>query len=222
MLSKQDFSHSGQRRYDRFMIGRLIVVPALLGIIFFPSGSFAGSLEVGAYIIPVGGIKVGDSVPVFHAKGIFGEDLDLSVLLKSNKKIVLAFWSMYCSACLEKFSSMIAIQEKYKEAGLEVISVNTDGEYRKSEQAIMKFISDYESREGMKVNFPVLYDESNWLALAMNVNFLPTIITVDGQGKVHNIYRRFGEESESEILEGIETIVKELLASGGGVAKGDK
>jgi alkyl hydroperoxide reductase subunit AhpC len=220
MLSEQGFFHGGQRRYDLFMIRRLIVVPALLLVILFPSGAFAGSLEVGAYIIPVGGIKVGDSVPVFHAKGIMGEDLDLSVLLQSDKKIVLAFWSMYCSACLEKFSSMITIQEKYREAGLEVISINTDGEYRKSEQAIRDFISSYEEKQRAKVNFPVLYDESNWLALAMNVNFLPTIITVDSKGKVHNIYRRFGEESEAEILQGIETIVKELLASGGGAAKG--
>jgi alkyl hydroperoxide reductase subunit AhpC len=204
------------------MVGRLIVIPALLLIILFPSGTFAAALEVGAYIIPVGGIKVGDSVPVFHAKGIFGEDLDLSALLQSDKRIVLAFWSMYCSACLEKFSSMIAIQEKYKGEGLEVISINTDGEYRKSEQAIRNFISSYEEKQGTKVNFPILYDESNWLALAMNVNFLPTIITVDKRGKVHNIYRRFGEESESEILEGIEAIVKELLSAGGDAAEGGK
>jgi thiol-disulfide isomerase/thioredoxin len=212
----------GKRRYDHFMIGRLIVVPAFLLIVLFPSATFAGSLEVGAYIIPVGGVKVGDLVPVFHAKGIHGEDLDLSALLQSDKRIVLAFWSMYCSACLEKFSSMIAIQEKYKGAGLEVISINTDGEYRKNEQTIRDFISNYEEKQGAKVNFPVLYDESNWLALAMNVNFLPTIITVDGRGKVHNIYRRFGEESESEIFEGIEKIVQELLASGGDAAKGGK
>ena len=137
-----------------------------------------------------------------------------------DKRIVLAFWSMYCSACLEKFSSMITIQEKYRGEGLEVISINTDGEYRKSEQAIRDFIASYEEKQGAKVNFPVLYDESNWLALAMNVNFLPTIVTVDKKGRVHNIYRRFGEENESEILHGIEAIVQDLLASGEGAAKG--
>jgi alkyl hydroperoxide reductase subunit AhpC len=202
------------------MIGRLTVISALLLTFLLPSAALSGSLEVGAYIIPVGGIKVGDAVPVFHAKGIFGEDLDLSTLLKSDKRIVLAFWSMYCAACLEKFSSMITIQEKYRGEGLEVISINTDGEYRKSEQAIRDFISSYEEKQGAKVNFPILYDESNWLALAMNVNFLPTIVTVDKQGKVHNIYRRFGEENESEILQGIESIVQELLTSGEGAAKG--
>ena len=202
------------------MIGRLAVISAVLFTLLLPTGAFAGSLEVGAYIIPVGGIKVGDTVPIFHAKGIFGEDLDLSKLLKSDKRIVLAFWSMYCAACLEKFSSMITIQEKYRGKGLEVISINTDGEYRKSEQAIRDFIGSYEEKQGTKVNFPVLYDESNWLALAMNVNFLPTIVTVDEEGKVHNIYRRFGEENESEIRQGIEAIVKELLGSGKGAAKG--
>ncbi len=178
------------------------------------AGARAESSNMGAYIRPVGGIKTGDPVPVFHAKGIFGEDLDLGTLIKYEKKIVLAFWSMYCSSCIEKFNSMIAIQKKYEYSGLLVISVNTDGEYRKGVQTIRDFIAEYEKKKGVKVNFPVLYDETNWLALAMNIDFLPTIITVDGEGKVHRIYRRFGEGTDEEILAGIEEIVQDLLATG--------
>lgn len=172
----------------------------------------AGSGVEGAYIRPVGGVSPGDPVPPFHAKGLYGEDLDLSNLIKYEKKVVLAFWSMYCQACVEKFDAMIAIQKKYEYSGLVVISVNTDGEYRKGEDVIRDFIAAYEEKHGVKVNFPVLYDETNWLALAMNVNFLPTIITVNPQGKIHNIYRRFGESDKEAILAGIEEIVKDLLA----------
>lgn len=185
-----------------------------LALLAAAAAARADSSNLGAYIRPVGGIKIGDPVPNFHAKGIFGEDLDLGTLVQYEKKIVLAFWSMYCSACIEKFNSMIAIQKKYEYSGLLVISVNTDGEYRKGVQTVRDFIGEYEKKQGVKVNFPVLYDETNWLALAMNIDFLPTIITVDADGKVHRIYRRFGEGTEEEILAGIEDVVKDLLAAG--------
>jgi len=184
--------------------------------------ALAGPGVDGAYIRPVGGVAPGDPVPPFHAKGLYGEDLDLANLIKYDKKVVLAFWSMYCAACVEKFDAMIAIQKKYEYSGLVVISVNTDGEYRKGEQVIRDFISRYEEKNGVKVNFPVLYDETNWLALAMNVNFLPTIITVDPEGKIHNIYRQFGESDKEAILAGIENIVTDLLGLKGGSGQGSQ
>lgn len=197
--------------------GRVLGVSTaiLLVLLLSASSAQADYSQLGsAYIRPVGGIRVGDPVPLFHAKGLGGEDLDLASLLEYDKKVMLAFWSMYCQACVEKFNALIAIQKKYEYSGLVVISVNTDGEYRKGEQTIRDFIAEFETKNKVKVNFPVLYDETNWLALAMNINFLPTIISVDSQGKVHSIYRRFGEVSEEEIIAGIEKIVQDLFASG--------
>jgi thiol-disulfide isomerase/thioredoxin len=187
-------------------------IAAVLYLMLSPCGLLAGSARSDAYILPAGGISEGDPVPYFHAKAIDGEDISLDNLLISDKKIVLAFWSMYCSACVEKFNSMIAIQKKYENEGVFVISVNTDGEYRRGEGAIRNFISEFETRQGVKVNFPVLYDETNWLALAMNIDFLPMIITVDGKGRVHKVYRKFGEGTDEKIYEGIEVIVKALIA----------
>lgn len=199
---------------------RAAVICCAAFVLSFAPAAVAGPGVEGAYIRPVGGVTPGDPVPPFHAKGLFGEDLDLAELIKEDKKVVLAFWSMYCAACVEKFDAMIAIQKKYEYSGLVVISVNTDGEYRKGEQVIRDFIAGYEKKHGVKVNFPVLYDETNWLALAMNVNFLPTIITVGQDGKIHNIYRRFGESDKEAILAGIENIVADLLDLKGGSSPG--
>jgi len=191
----------------------LCCLAAWLSVLFPPAPSHAtGSSTLGAYILPVGGVKPGDPVPKFQAKGIYGEDLNFDDILAENKYVVLTFWSMYCKACIEKFNAMVAIQEKYREQGLKVVSINTDGEYRKGEQSIRSFIASLEERQGIKVNFPILYDESNWLALAMNIDFLPTIVTVDSSGDIRQIYRRFGEVTEEQILSGIEKIVVELIA----------
>jgi alkyl hydroperoxide reductase subunit AhpC len=195
----------------------LCCLAAWLAAVFPPSSVHAtGSSTLGAYILPVGGAKPGDAVPKFQAKGIYGEDLSFDAILAENKYVVLTFWSMYCKACIEKFNAMVAIQEKYRDQGLKVVSINTDGEYRKGEQSIRNFITGFEERQGIKVNFPILYDESNWLALAMNIDFLPTIITVDSSGKIRQIYRRFGEVTEEDILAGVEKIVVDLIAASSG------
>lgn len=170
-------------------------------------------LSAGAYIKEVGDLKAGDLVPRFQAKDIFGANVYLDEYLKGGKKIILAFWSMYCQACVQKFNAMVAVQKKYEPQGLKVISVNTDGEYRNGEQTIRDFIAEYEKKNRVQINFPVLYDESNWVAHAMRIAFLPTIISVDPQGRVYGFYQGFSEAGDAEIQAGIEALVQQVIAA---------
>ena len=184
---------------------------ALFILLLLPIQVCAESANLGSsYIRPIGGLKTGDLVPPFHAKDIYGQDLDLTSLLENDNKVILAFWSMYCQACIEKFRAMTAIQKKYKFKGLVVISVNTDGEYRKGEKVIRDFIEEYGQKNGFTVNFPVLYDETNWLALALNIDFLPSIVTLDKEGKVLDFYRGFNEVGDEAILASIEKLVDRM------------
>jgi peroxiredoxin len=167
----------------------------------------------GAFIMPVGALHVGDQVPAFKAKDIYGADLSLQEMMRAGKKPLLAFWSMYCQACVEKFNAMVAVQAKYGPQGLQVVSVNTDGEYQKGEQEIRGFIAEYEKKHNVRINFPVLYDERNWVPAAMHIEFLPTIVSVDAKGRVFGFYQGFNEAGQGEILAGIESLVQQLLAA---------
>ena len=104
-------------------------------------------------------IRIGSRVPAFKARGIFGKEVDFEALVQSGRPVVLAFWSMYCKACVEKFSALVALQTKYEPQGLQVISVNTDGEYREGEAKIKDFLGTIEAQRKIKINFPVIYDE---------------------------------------------------------------
>jgi peroxiredoxin len=168
-------------------------------------------LSAGAYIRSVGKLKVGDPVPSFRAKDIYGKEVCLEDLIRSGRKPVLAFWSMFCLACVQKFNAMVTVQGRLADRGIAVISVNTDGEYRKGEQTVRDFIADFEKRNGVKTNFPVLYDERNWLPQALNIEFLPTIVTVGPQGRVAGIYQQFQEKAEADIIAGIENLALDLL-----------
>jgi len=57
-----------------------------------------------------------------------------------------------CKACVEKFSALVALQAKYEPQGLQVISVNTDGEYQEGEETIREFLGTIEAK--LKINYP--------------------------------------------------------------------
>lgn len=168
--------------------------------------------SAGAYIRSVGSLKAGDAVPPFRAKDIYGAEVCLEDMIRAGKKPVLAFWSVYCQACVEKFVAMVAVQQRFGDRGLAVISVNTDGEYQKGEREIRDFIAAYERKLKFKINFPVLYDERNWLPQALKIEFLPTIVTVGPDSRIAGFYQKFDESSPEQILAGIESLARDLLA----------
>ena len=167
----------------------------------------------GVYVMDPGQIRIGTRVPAFKAKGLFGKEVDFEALVKSGRPVVLAFWSKYCKACVEKFSALVAVQTRYESQGLQVISVNTDGEYREGEATIKEFLGVIEAQRNIKINFPVIYDDRNWIPYALGITFLPTIISVDAQGLVLDVYQKFDEAGEAEILAGIEALVQKAVAT---------
>lgn len=165
------------------------------------------------YVMDPSQIRIGARIPEFKARGIFGKEVDFEALVQSGRPVVLAFWSKYCKACVEKFTALVALQSKYGPQGLQVISVNTDGEYREGEPTIREFLGVIEAQQKITINFPVIYDDKNWIPHALGINFLPTIIAVDSQGRVLDVYQKFDEAGEAEIYAGIEAIVKKAVAT---------
>ena len=115
----------------------------------------------GIYVMDPSQIRIGSRVPAFRAKGLNGSEVDFEAIVQGGRPVILAFWSRYCKACVEKFSALVALQAKYGPQGLQVISVNTDGEYREGEEKIREFLGTIEAK------------------LKIKINFLPTIIAVD-------------------------------------------
>ena len=140
-----------------------------------------------------------------------GRDVDLRGMLANRSKVLLVFWSMYCQSCIEKLAALVTVQERYGPQGVKIVSVNTDGEYGHGVDAVKRFVAEFEASHKVKLNFPVLYDEANPLPQALQIEFLPTIVSVDPDGRVLNVYQKFDESSEAAILAGIEGIVREML-----------
>ena len=200
---------------------RAVILVTALCLSLLPAVVPAGAEEEkvtfysGVYVMDPSQIQIGARVPPFKARGLFGKEVDFEALVRSGRPVILAFWSRYCKACVEKFSALVALQTKYEPQGLQVISVNTDGEYREGEATIKEFLGTIEAQRKITVNFPVIYDDKNWIPHALGINFLPTIIAVDSQGRVLDYYQKFDEAGEAEILAGIEALVKKAVATAG-------
>jgi alkyl hydroperoxide reductase subunit AhpC len=189
----------------------VLALPLLLAAAPPCRGADGPAPGAGSYILPAGQLRRGDMVPRFQAVDIYGAEVDLEGLMRAGKHPLLAFWSMYCKSCVDKFEAMTTLQTRYASQGLVVISINTDGEYRRGPQTVRDFVADYERRHGFKANFPILYDERNWVAQAMNVEILPTIITVDEAGRVAGFFQSFGKTAGQGVLAELEQLVRQEL-----------
>ena len=99
---------------------RLEAVPVLALLLLLsaaPPCRGADAPGSGSYILPAGQLRRGDLVPRFQAVDIYGVEVDLEALLKAGKHPLLAFWSMYCKSCIDKFDAMTTIQTRYASQG---------------------------------------------------------------------------------------------------------
>ncbi len=161
----------------------------LLGVIFLAScPGMAFSQEkamtpLSGGIPMIEGIKmleVGSAAPDFSIKDTDGNLFSLANE-RGKKTILIVFWSIFCEPCRAEMPAIQKLYEKYKDKGLDVISVALDGEPMKS--SIVGFVK----QEGY--TFRVLIDELDAqemfkVADPYGVGGTPTMYLLDKGGKV--------------------------------------
>jgi peroxiredoxin len=155
-------------------------------------------------------IKEGDKVSAFKGRNLDGEEIDVGALI-GKKVVVLAFWSIYCKPCVEEISSLIRLQDEFGGQDLEVIGINTDSELGIGR--IRTFIDRFESFEKKTINYENIYDEDNAISKLLGIGFLPTVLSVNTQGKIEKVFVGFEEKSEEEIFTDIRSLLPSVTAA---------
>jgi thiol-disulfide isomerase/thioredoxin len=153
-------------------------------------------------------IKEGAQVAPFKGRNLDGEEIDVGALI-GKKVVVIAFWSIYCKPCVEEISSLIRLQDEFGGDDLEVIGINTDSELGIGR--IRTFINRFESFEKKTINYENIYDEDNAISKLLGIGFLPTVLSVDAQGKVVKVFVGFEEKSEQEIFADIRSLLPSVV-----------
>lgn len=147
-------------------------------------------------------LEVGAPAPDFSIKDTDGNVFNLASE-KGKKSILIVFWSIFCEPCRAEMPAIQKLYDKYKDKGLDVVSVALDGEPLKT--SIVGFVK----QEGY--TFRVLIDELDAqemfkVADPYGVGGTPTMYLVDKAGKV--VLAKAGLLKEEELDKVVRTLVK--------------
>ncbi len=154
----------------------------------------------------------GEDLPSFTLKALNGEilgeryisvDRYIGVEAKEPKKAVLVtFFASYCEPCHKEMPLLVALQEAYKDKGLQVVMVSIDTEIEKIEQA-----KDLAKKNGAK--FPVLTDRYNIVAKRFFVTKLPNSYLASGAGKVIMANVGYNDDTSRRLVDEIRKTIGE-------------
>jgi peroxiredoxin len=93
---------------------------AALAVLLISANAFANAL-------PEGKPGAGDPAPTFSVFDIKGGKVNLAEILKGGKVVLLNFWGVRCSSCIEEIGYLNPLAEKYAAEGVVFLGVNVDG-----------------------------------------------------------------------------------------------
>lgn len=131
--------------------------------------------------------KVGNKAATFAQTGIDGKVVDLNAL--KGKYVLIDFWGSWCGPCRDSHPHLIALYEKYKNKGFEIVGVATEsGSLEKKEEAWRKAVTEDKINWLQVLNNP----EVNDIVKAYGIAAFPTKVLLDKDGTI--ILRTVGGE----------------------------
>lgn len=110
--------------------------------------------------------------------------------VKGQNLTLIDFWASWCKPCIKAMPFLNDLHIKYKDNGLQVIGISTDGP--RSISKVQPLINS------MKIQYPIFLDMDEDLSKDLNIYSLPTILLVNDKNKV--IWRHEGFSTGDQSL----------------------
>jgi len=134
---------------------------------------------------------VDEPAPDFALKSSTGRNLRLSEY--RGDVVLLNFWTRSCSRCREQLDQLNDLYEAHGDDGFTVLSVAITDEPHHVQDILA----------GLKLDFPVLYDDEKRAAKLYDPTSIPLTLLIDPHGRIrylHEKYRRGDEDTYREQL----------------------
>lgn len=142
------------------------------------------------------GWSEGDALPDLAALGL-KDDLP-SV---EGKVTYVDFWASWCPPCKAAFPSVERLYQKYGDKGFQVIAISLDA----NPKAMQRFL------DSAKPSFTIARDESNKVATAAGVQYMPTSFLVGPDGMIRAVHVGWsGAESAKQLEKEIQELLGEI------------
>ncbi len=185
------------------------VIPLSLILLLCPAGDARGPVARPGYS-PAGAVRtlqgsrprqgkrkmVENSAPDFELNDLSGKTVTLEQFI-GEKIVILEFWATWCGPCRMTMQAVHNTREKFKNKGVEVLSVNQ----AENPEKVRQFV---ETRD---LKLWVLLDRDNEVSRAYGVMGIPTMFVIDKAGVVRARVVGFRPDLESAL----ETFLNQLL-----------
>jgi thiol-disulfide isomerase/thioredoxin len=104
-----------------------------------------------------------------------------------GKVVYVDFWASWCKPCRKSFPWMNAMQQKYAQQGLQIITINldTDAELAKEFLAMVE------------VQLPIIYDPKGEIATRYQLLGMPSSYLLDSQGNIRASHKGFFTDKQA-------------------------
>jgi thiol-disulfide isomerase/thioredoxin len=98
-----------------------------------------------------------------------------------NRVLLLDFWSVFCTSCIEEIPFLKELYGTYHDEGLEIVSINTDFFPRTRIESFME-------KTGIDLPFPLVLDRDQSLSKLFQVEALPLTVLIDSSGWIRMVH----------------------------------
>lgn len=126
-----------------------------------------------------------------------GQEIALSDYAGKGKYVLVDFWASWCGPCRKENPNVVALYEKYKDKGFEIVGVSLD----RDKAAWVKGIEDDQ------ITWPQMSDLKFWEsagAQAYGIKSIPSTVLLDKDGTIlaKNLYGKDLEAKVAELIDG--------------------
>ena len=151
----------------------------------------------GGSVHEMGNVKLAQPAPDFSARDLSGNNVSLASY-RGQKVVLLDFWATWCGPCRMAMVGLQTLQDKFKDQGFEILSVN------QGEPASQ--VSQFISRK--KYGFHVVLDADGSVSAKYGVRAIPTMVLVDKRGVIQWLQVGY-DKDESGLQQAIERLIKQ-------------
>lgn len=143
----------------------------------------------------------GRTMPSVQIKTLDGTNILASEISNDGKPMIVSFWATWCKPCIRELTTISDVYDDWQEeTGVKLVAISID------DTRSLSKVRPYVNGKGWEFEFYT--DANSDLKRAMNVNEIPCVFILDGNGKVVWQHTSFSEGGELELI----NIVKKVIA----------
>ena len=140
-------------------------------------------------------------LPAVEIQDLNGSPFNTKDIQNDGNPVIISLWATWCKPCI---AELLAIADEYedwvKETGVKLYAVSIDD--AKTSARVAPFV------KGKNWEYTVLLDVNSDFKRAMNVNDVPYLCILNGDGEIVWQHTSYAPGSEEEVYEFIKTLVK--------------